>query len=258
MVFAILILVNNEPGIVTFYCYSKKILNDVFSKNVPMNTKKVLSISFAAVFAVSLIFAQNAFAGGPPPFTASVDPQDKNGNRFVYSWDPVATLPKVASDVTVEGNVVGFGVAIVTFSGISDVNFTGATIHPPARDNRQHSTGWHPHTGTATQIEDSNEFCITSLNSPHAGMQNLRDTFRMSMSADDALNTPENWETDTSGAITFELVVDTENCEGQTPELKGGDGWGGKNDKGSPQDHIGPGLPGLKVVIDEIIFGPEV
>jgi len=223
-----------------------------------MNRKTILGISLTAAFAVSMIFAQSAFAGGPPPFTASVDPQDKKGNRYVYFWDPVGDLPKGTDDVTVAPPVVGFGVAIVTFTNISDVTFTGATVHPPARDNRQHSTGWHPHTGTATQIGDSNEFCITSLNSPHAGMVNTEDTFRMSMSSADALNTPEDWETGPSGAITFELVVDDVNCDGQTPELKGGDGWGGKNEKGSPQDHIGPDLPGLKVVIDEIIFGPGV
>ncbi len=225
-----------------------------------MNTKSVLGISIAAVFAVSLIFTQNAFAGVPEPFIASVVPQNQEENRYVYSWDPEADLPKVTDDVFVDIPIVGFGVAIVTFTSDSDVNFTGATIHPPARDNRQHSTGWHPHTGEASVIADTEglEFCITDLNSPHAGMVNTRDTFRMSMSADDALNTPDDWENGPSGAITFHLVVDTENCDGQTPELKGGDGWGGKNDNGSPQDHIGPALPGLKVVIDEIIFGPGV
>ncbi|MFB5604366.1 MAG: hypothetical protein ACE5RK_08180, partial [Candidatus Nitrosomaritimum aestuariumsis] len=149
-----------------------------------MKTRTLLGISLTAAFAVSMIFAQSAFAGMPNPFTASVEPQDKNENRFLYFWDPIADLPKVSNDVDVDlgSGVVGFGVAVVTFTSESDVNFTGATIHPPARDNRQNPTGWHPHTGTATQIDNLNEFCITSLNSPHAGMQNTEDTFRMSMS----------------------------------------------------------------------------
>ena len=220
-----------------------------------MKTKSVLGISLAAVFAVSMIFAQNAFAGIDPPFTASVVPQNEKENRYVFSWDPVADLPRVTNDVTVAPPLVGFGVAVVTFDGPSDVTFTGATIHPPARDNRQHSTGWHPHTGTATVIEGTGgtEFCLTSLNSPHAGMQNTEDTFRMSMSSADAANTPPGTdvETDWQGAITFELVIDEPTCLPKlTPELKGGDGWG------SGIKQLGPELPGLKVVIDEIIFAP--
>jgi hypothetical protein len=216
-----------------------------------MNTKTILGISLAAAFAVSMILAQNAYAG-VPVLTASVEPQDKNGNRYVYSWDPAnLDLPRVADDVILHDDVVGFGVAVVTFTSDSDVTFTGATIHPPARDNRQNPIGWHPHTGTAHMISPG-EFCLTSLNSPHAGMSNIEDTFRMSMSSADAANTPigTDEKTDWQAAITFELEVDEANCLGQTPELKGGDGWG----NGIKQ--LGPELPGLKVVIDELSLAP--
>jgi len=209
-----------------------------------MNTKTILGISLTAAFAVSLIFAQNAFAGIDNDWLVVTDSDvEANGNNVLYSAITLADIPHVDDDrllgVLDSGYpVAGFAWLDVDTSSLSTINFAGATIHPEVVDSRQNPDNWHPHTGELIIVEDqANDLilCVNSLESPHAGIAINGDQIRMNMKANSATVLPDEDE----GATGFFLQVN-DDCPNPTDvDLPG---------NGLKPNIVSPPLPGLEVI----------
>ena len=151
-------MVENEPVIVTFYCYSKKIINDVNFRVVLMNTKTLLGISFAAVFATTMIFAQSAQAG-----VGWMQVEDSSittkGATTSLMINATGSIPRDAG----EGVLFGFG-WFYDGATTSDSVFA-VTTHNPVRDSHQNPDKWHVHNVVAGASSDDAiaDACIVSL-----------------------------------------------------------------------------------------------
>lgn len=78
-----------------------------------MNTKTILGVSLAAIFAVSMIATQSAFAGGPPPPSDGyktvenlVVTKNSPGNTVNVTFDTAGMIPK---DGTAPEGAFGYG-----------------------------------------------------------------------------------------------------------------------------------------------------
>lgn len=199
-----------------------------------MNTKGILGISLAAVFAIGITSLAYAGILGSQDYM-HIDSADAMAveDDFVFSANMNGTVPvnsNKASFTTDEYPV--WGVAWVDDYG----NFTGVTIHPNIVDSRQNPDHWHPHTGTFFVNGTNGAVCIATLESPNGGIDKDGEDITLSI--------PQKWSDVTDGTaiagVSFFLEVNHDDCpEPIDVDLPG---------KGLKPHAVAPPLPGLEVI----------
>ena len=169
-----------------------------------MNTKTILGISLAAVFAVVMI-GTPAFAGGYPSWTVvSGNSDDTKGNITILTVDTGDVIPKRADDFVAANAVVGFAWAHSVAGDPDTFELVVATIHPTlGRDSHQNPNAWHTHTATL----NADLTCLLSIDStPEGGLSINKDSMSVRIKNADL---PSNFSVD--AAVGFALNGD-EGC----------------------------------------------
>lgn len=123
-----------------------------------MNTKSLLGISFAAVFAVTML--GSAFADAPAYSTIKSGTATSNGNGYTLTATANGEIPRFADEYVNSAPIFGYAWLNGDFSGVI------ATIHPAAGDDsNQNPNAWHLHT-VSLGFEGSS-LCVAALGTDH-------------------------------------------------------------------------------------------
>jgi len=119
-----------------------------------MNTKTILGLSLAAVFAVSMMMLP-AYAGGHAVVISATAAE--KGGSLKLSITTGADIPRFPDALA--NSVLVFGYA---WADLDTGDVVLATIHPTiGRDSHQNPDAWHPHPGVLGQEGQRLSCCLT-------------------------------------------------------------------------------------------------
>ena len=168
-----------------------------------MNTKTILGISFAVVFAVAMI-STPAFAGAHPPWLIV-------SSSVVDAQSSKVTKATVVATGDIPRNTDIFGGYAFPISGNPNWAFLGITTHDPARDSHQNPVGWHPHL-----VNVDGSLCITGVSQgTNGGITIMGDTLMLRIP-----NTEIGGTISSGTAFAFFIKSDTSLCPSPLPGLK--------------------------------------
>ena len=197
----------NKCVIVTFFCDSKKVINDLNSKFIPMKTKTSIIASFvAATLVLGLGFAP-ALAIAPGYTIATSASAEENGGSLKLSVTAGGDIPRFP-DEYISKDALVFGFA---WADLDTGNVILAGIHPQiGRDSNQNPDAWHTHPGVLDQQGQDSDFCVKSLGTSQGGIKIKGDTLNLNISSNQAGVAVE----DLDGAVGFTVVQDDDCTSG--------------------------------------------
>jgi len=162
-----------------------------------MNTKTILGLSLAAVFAVSMMMLP-AYAGGHNVVTsATADEKDGSLKLSVTTGGDISRFPDALAS-----SALVFGYA---WADLDTGDVVLATIHPNiGRDSNQNPDAWHPHQGVLNQQGQASDFCILSLGTAQGGIKIKGDTLSLSIETSQTSVTLAGLD----GAVAFKVFAD--------------------------------------------------
>jgi len=162
-----------------------------------MNSKIILGISLAAVFAVSMVMLP-AYAGGHAVVISATAAE--KGGSLKLSVTTGADIPRFPDGLA--NSVLVFGYA---WADLDTGDVVLATIHPTiGRDSHQNPDAWHPHPGVLGQEGQSSDFCVLSLGTAQGGIKIKGDTLSLNIASVQAGVSVD----DLDGAVGFTVVAD--------------------------------------------------
>jgi len=167
------------------------------------NTKTILGISLAAVFAVSMMMLP-AYAGGHAVVTsATADEKGGSLKLSVTTGGDISRFPDALAS-----SALVFGYAWVDLD-TGDVVL--ATIHPNAgRDSNQNPDAWHPHPGVLGQEGQSSDFCVTSLGTAQGVIKIKGNTLSLNITTSQAGVSADDLDVAVAFKVVEDLDCDTE------------------------------------------------
>jgi len=166
-----------------------------------MNSKTILAVSFAGVFAIAAVIATPVFASDS---WLGVDTSNiaAKGAGFQLTIDATDTIPKNAG----VGVLAGFG---WFYDGNGPDTVFAVTTHNPVRDSHQNPDKWHAHNVVAGASSDTSiaDACIVSLSGyVQAGISIKGDKMKINVPATTLSGTLNQ------GAGAFHIVNNASAC----------------------------------------------
>jgi len=162
-----------------------------------MNTKTILGLSLAAVFAVSMMMLP-AYAGGHNVvLSATADEKDGSLKLSVTTGGDISRFPDALAS-----SALVFGYA---WADLDTGDVVLATIHPNAgRDSNQNPDAWHPHPAVLGAGTADSNFCVLSLGTAQGGIKIKGDTLSLNIETSQTSVTLAGLD----GAVAFRADVD--------------------------------------------------
>jgi len=175
-----------------------------------MNSKTIVAVSLAAIFAVSMFGIHNVIASisGPNYLVVSDFSASTQGSNLVkLSATTGDDIPRKPTDF-----ISAHAVAGIAWADLDTGKVFVATIHPTlGRDSNQNPDAWHAHTATLGAGTASSDFCVVSIDStPTAGISIQGNTISVNVKQ----NTLAVPVSDIDGAVGF--VIDGDSDCGST------------------------------------------